>query len=305
MPVVKVSAQTAASAPVADVHVALYTLAGDLVGSGISDGVNFLDLGTHAAATYEVLVTPPAWCLVTAGMRQTITVSGTTENVFDITLSVDVTSAPTDAHVCRCTGYFVDSFNRPLANMSVQFRETTLPNLLYYASSDITRALLPMGLTIRTDAYGKATVDLLRGQTYSVLITGYENIVRDVQIPDTATAPLPDVLFPVIAGVLYKDGVTSLGVSPAVSIATGATLALTVTTVFRSGVTEVGFYDVSPTSSDNTVLTILLTNDVLTLQAIAPGSATVEVIRSESSPEEGTRCSPVPPLYGSITVTVT
>jgi hypothetical protein len=303
MPNVYVAALTAQSAYVNNVFFAAYS--GDtLVASGTTAGDAPLFLGTLAAGVYKVLITPPAWCVVELGRQQSLTVSGSTDNIFDVLVTQVSLGVPTDDHLCRCAGAFVDSFGRPLAQVTLNFSEKTLPALLFY-NSGVTKAVLPAGVTVHTDRYGKAVVDLLRGAVYSVVLTGYENLARDVTIPDLSAASLPDVLFPTVAGVTYAENGVPLGASPSVSMLVGDTLTLTLASVYRSGLTAPGLVDVTMASADTDLLVISLTADSITLQAIAAGTTTVEVTRSEAQETKGVSIQPIPALYGTLSVTIT
>ena len=194
-----------------------------------------------------------------------------------------------------------------MAGLTLEFGEAVVPQLAYYSDIDKTKAVVPAVPTVKTDAKGYAVIDLMRKATYHVTVEGWEDHGRDIVIPDASSAPLPDVLFPVVDRVEWKDGVTTLTpvAAPTLSMANGATKVLTLETVFRSGRRVAAFEDCSVKLSDATKASFTLTGATLTLQAIAAGTTTLEVVRSDSSQGKGVSIEPTPAIRGSIAITVT
>ena len=302
------SAPFDSGSPVQYVLVSLRTLSGSPLAVDTTNSSGLAYLGARAPGSYEIHVGVPAGVVARGGAIQRITVVGDSDQVFDVLIDAYATSVPVDDHLCRCDGYFVDSFGRPVPDVSITFREDVLPQLLYYAGSGLSSAVVPNTLTVRTDKRGYATADLLRNYRYCVLMSGYENISRVIFVPDLQHSNLPDVLFPYVDRVEYKRDSTTLSPTnaPTVTLAAAEQLDLSTSIIFRSGFVVPGTGDCVFTSSDDTVVTCSLTDTGLSLQAVGPGTATVQVTRSEAKKEDqtGIHVAPDTSVVGSLGVTV-
>lgn len=294
--------------PVANVRVSLHQTDGTFISAQTSgvDGTAFL--GNLAAGTYEVRITPTAPNHVVSAARQTITVVDGSDLAFDIAISVSGLDPATDDHLCRCSGYFIDTFGKPVSDLSLHISASQVPALALYSGTDTTKAIVPTSLLVKTDDKGFASADLLRGQEYCVYMEGYENLHRYFLVPELSAAPLPDVLFPVIDHVEYTDaGATLLPVSaPTLSLAVGATKKLSVFTLFRSGLKLTGLSsDLSLKSSDDTVFTVSLDSaGVATITAVGAGSAELEPTLSGPETGRGISVLPSTSVSGALAVTV-
>lgn len=302
------SAPFDSGSPVQDVLVSLRTLAGAPLASDTTNSSGLAYLGARAAGSYEIHIAVPTGVVARGGAIQRITVTDDPTQVFDVLVDAYATTVPSDGHLCRCDGYFVDSFGRPVPDVSISFREDVLPQLLYYESTGISSAVVPSTLTVRTDKRGYATVDLLRNYRYCVTMSGFENISRVIFVPDLQHTNLPDVLFPYIDRVEYWQDGNALAPTnaPEVALTAGEHLALTTDIVFRSGFVVHGTGACIFTSSDDTVVTCSLTDTGLSLQAVGPGTATVQVTRREAKKEDqtGIHVSPDTAVVGSLGVVV-
>lgn len=293
-------------ANVADVSIALFNAGGTKVTTDITDADGMAYLGDRAAGAYTLYVTAPAGVAVIGGNRAAITVVGTDPQIFDVLVTQAALPEATDTRFCNCSGFFVSQYGLPQPGVALLFSEGTLPQLLHYAATGYSHAVLPSSLQIVTDSTGWAAVTLIRGAVYSVVIPGYGNMTWDITVPNASAASLPDVLFPVVAGVTYKDGASTLmpANAPTISVAAGVEKELSITTQYLSGLLVAGSATLSLESSDEDVLTISLTSTGIVLQAIAAGTATVGVTRSETEETQAT-AYPYPDVWGSLTVTVT
>lgn len=292
--------------PVADVLVALYNGSGTKLTTDTTDVDGMAYLGDRAEGEYTVYVTTPAGVTVVGGNRASITVVGAAPQVFDLLAVQDGLPVASDSRLCRCSGYFVDQHGRPRQGVKLLLTEGTLPQLLHYSSTGVSKAVVPYAAQLVADATGWMSVDLIRGATYSASMAGYSNAAWDVVVPDLPASSLPDVLFPVVSGIAYADnGQTLLPTSaPTLSMSVGEEKELSITTQYLSGLLEEGASKVLLTSSDVAVLTITLTSTGVLLQAIAAGTATVGVARSETE-ETQASAYPYPTPWGNLSVTVT
>lgn len=272
-----------------------------------------VDLGDHPAATYEIRVTPPlgAASVIEGNLHSAVVDAVTDPQVFDVLIDVSALPTATDDHFCRCSGTFMDSYGRPVDQLSIHFSEDDLPELAYYSGTNTTNAIIPKSLVIRTDSAGYATVDLLRGATYKVYMEGYENLSRKIEIPDLAASPLPDVIFPVVDGVEYTDTNTdSLLVPldlPVVNLGLGQEAVLSMETVHRSGLRVEGLVAVTLTSDDvgGTIVNLITDSNTLTISAVGVGIATLLVAQEAPDEDMGITMSPQPVLRGALSVVVT
>lgn len=289
---------------VAGVYVSLHSNV--VLASGTTDAQGMVFLGNRSDGTYELRVTPPAGALPTQGSRQSVVLAAgdPASVVFDVLIDQSTITPPTNPLLCRCHGYFRDPSGLPFADASISFSEEQLPQLTLNTVTGVSTGLLPKTISVLTDANGFASVDLLRGALYSAFVSPLANTKVTIVIPDLPTASLPDVLFAVVDRVEYKQNNNTLlpTSAPTLTIQNGNTVNLSMETVYRSGYRTAGLSRVSLFVADDNVIKLSLTDTGnLAIQAIAPGSAVVEVIRSET---QETTIYPEPLPKGYITVTV-
>ena len=292
--------------PVAGINIALYSVSAPYtkLTSAFTDVNGEAALGDRPIGSYHIYVTTNAGQVSESGNRVTVSVVDANTHVFDLLINTTALPTATDAQFCRCSGYILDMFGRALANAAIVFSEESLPNLLY--ASNRSKLVAPKVLSINADKNGWASVDLIKNATYRVTMTGYENASWDVVVPNLSSSSLPDVLFPVPAGVYYYDGAVLLTPTnaPTISIASGTTKELSITTQYLSGLLKNFAGDVVFTSSDKNKLDLVLTDTGITLQAIAPGVVTVGVARSEEETTQ-TAIYGAPSIWAPLSVTIT
>lgn len=289
-----------------DVSISLYLLNGTFVTTAVTNVNGLAFLGNRAVATYEIRVT--ATGIVLAGNTQNIVVTGSVDIAFDVLIDTTAPSSPTDTHMCRCYGTFLDMFGRPAQNISFQFKEYGLPNLFWYSSGNTTKAVIPSTINIHTDSTGYAIVDLIRGAQYDVLLTGYENISRVISVPNLPTSSLPDVIFPFVDRLEYTYGsVLTPTNAPTLAMTVLQVKTLVLNTIFRSGQSIAGLQDISIVSSNPAVLQAVVIANTLVLTALTTGTATVQVTRQDAQEKEetGIQISPTPTVHGNLGVTIT
>lgn len=282
--------------------------------SGLTDADGIVFLGDQAVAEYELHITPPSGATIASGNLQKVEVLDADPHVFDVVVNDTALAVATDAHLCRCSGYFIDPYGVPVRDLTLRFSEaeTALPNLIYYAGQDRSHLLIPRVRTVKTDSDGFASIDLLREKFYGIYMEGYENISREIQIPDAASASLPDVIFPVVDGIEYTavdvpDVITGTVLNyntPTITLSVGQSAEFTVKTAHRSNLKLDGALDVLLTSSDTDVISITLTDSTLVVEALSAGTAEVEVARVEPGTGSGITIFPEPAIRGALGVTV-
>ena len=310
MPNVYVNARTTVfdgGTVVASVDVRLFNASLVQVGAGITDANGDALLGSHAAATYEIRIFPPVPNAAADTVQTIVVPDSVADQYFDVYVTANTLPQATDSNLCRCSGYFKDPYGQPIEGQTIEFGEGTPPQLLHYSAADTTHAVIPRRRTITTDANGYAVVDLLRDREYEVFLGGLNNVSRTILVPDALAAPLPDVLYPYVDRLEYKDaGVTITPVAtPALAMTVADVTTLTIDTFFRSGLKVAGAVEIEITSSDEDVLTIdLSVSTEITLTAVASGNATVQFTRTAAGSGYGIAISPAVDLRGELAVTV-
>jgi hypothetical protein len=293
--------------PVAGVFCALFDSGGLPVSNDTSDAAGLAYLGVVAAGTYEIRLTAPAGAVLSSASRLalTVAVADTGDLAVDAILDLSTITAPSNPRICRCAGLFTDPAGQPFEGAVLTFTEKALPQLVHNTGTDVMTAILPRIITCVTDSTGYGTVDLLRGAEYAVMVGSMANTTLDIVIPDTATAPLPDVLFPLVDRVEYIPlaGVLTPVSAPTLALAIGGTATIPLETVYRSGYRVAGLSRITLTVADDTIITIELTSDGdLLITGVAAGVETVEVERDDET--AGTSVLPATPVRGVLTVTV-
>jgi hypothetical protein len=293
--------------PVPGIKVSLYpTGGGALIIESTSNNDGLVYLGERDAATYEIHISPSVAAVVTSGTIQSIEVVGGSTNYFDVQVNTSGLPTSSDDTLCRCSGYFVTSYGQAIEDLSIHFSVYDVRTLAYYAGQDTTKAVIPTTQVVKTDSAGFTSVDLYGGETYHVFLEGYENMSRDIVVPELTSAPLPDVLFPIPGRVEYKNsGALLIPVSAptlTLSLAGTASATLSVSTIYRSGLVQTGFVDVTTKVDDETVATASVGDDDIEITAIAVGTATLQLTRVVSG---GVSVAPaLLAMQGNLSITV-
>lgn len=307
---VKVSTRTAllpGGVPVSGINIALYSTTAPYpkLTSAFTDVNGEAALGDRAVGTYEVYVTTNAGQVSESGNRVTVTVVDANPHTFDLLINTSALPTATDEKFCRCSGYVIDLFGRAVPYATLVFSEATIPNLLYSSGSGRSRVVAPKILTVNADKDGWVSVDLIRSATYAVTMTGYENASWTFTVPNLSSSSLPDVIFPVLAGVYYYDGASLLtpSTAPVLTMPNNTEKELTVLTQYLSGLQKASTADVVFTSSDENKLVVVLTDTSITLQAKGAGVVTIEATRREEKETQAAIFS-APAVWGTLSVTI-
>lgn len=302
--------------PVDNVFVGLYDnttkalLQSDMSGSGeeASGQTTFTNVDP---GTYEIRIQPSFPSAVVDGKVQRIVVldapTPPLSNIFDVAVTSVGLPTATNPRLCRCSGYIVDMAGDPVPNALIRFSDCKTPILEHQSESPYSMKIVsPVSRTITTDSNGYTCIDLYRKASYTVYMSGFENLFRTVDVPDLAAVNLGDLLFPIASSVEYYDAGTKL--NPTQSPTTTVSLAdggkqLTITLTLRSGVlgaTEA----VRLVTSDESVLAVAMAGDQLTIIPVAAGTATITPERAVID-DLGINVSNIPDMIGNLVVTVT
>lgn len=269
------------------------------------------------SGVYEIRVNPGFPGVVTGGTVQTVSVLeapvAPLSNIFDLVITPASLPTATNPNLCRCTGFFKNPSGSYRDDVVLKFSQAKIPAITYVSSGGVdTFTVVPSEVSVRTTKdpttgeSGYAAIDLYRGGLYSVTMSGYVGDPRLVEVPDSPSANLADVLFPVVSKVNWYDEDVQVqpSTSPSVDIPVG-TKDLTLEVVLRSGVVATAT-EVVVTSSDEEVVTVGTQGEdgVLTITGVAAGTASLEVARIATTESGIVVQSTMPPITGNLTVNV-
>lgn len=194
-------------------------------------------------------------------------------NVFDVQAQVFEPPAAVDPRLCRASGFFRDVTGAPATDVDVQIIAKFNP-LLLEGSAVVTERV-----NVRTDKDGYLEVDLIRNGQYNVTVSGMEDVVRMISVPDAPSCNLPDLIFPVVGEVSFDpEGPYALTLG-------GDDVPITPTIITTAGSVLEGtaLGDVIWASSDPTIFVVLPTATQLMLRPQGAGTAQLLVTRQDQT----------------------
>lgn len=212
-------------------------------------------------------------------------------NVFETTGHVYTPPEAVNPRLCRCAGYFRDVTGAPRANVDLHIISKFSPVLL---EGD---AVLTERVHTRSDKNGYVQVDLIRFGKYEVTVEGFEDCIRNIEIPDAPSANMPDLLFPVVSSVSFDP-------PGPFAVVIGTDLVVTPTVLASDGRTLEGsaLLDVIWRTEDTSIAVVLPTTSTLTIRGLVAGSTNLTAERLDKSvihiPDNGIAGQPM-----AITVT--
>jgi len=195
----------------------------------------------------------------------------TGKNDFTVQGQTFTRPAALDPRLCRASGFIHDLRGLPLQHATITINP--------YADPIIVDGFLVSNrpVHLKSNADGYYVVDLYRTATLTFVVEGMEHEPRVVEVPDAPSVNLPDLLFPVVASIVFTP--TSISLAPGGSQA--------VTAVVKSSVgvklTGVAHEDVTYESSDPDVVSVSVQSDQIVVTGIAAGSATVTAVRTDTT----------------------
>jgi len=212
-----------------------------------------------------------------------------TPNSFSVAAESVVPPVATDPRLCRASGYFRDITGAPQRYLDIIFIGQFAPVLLEGAG------VLSERRAIRTDDLGFGCVDLIRCAIYTATVEGYEDLLREIRVPDSPKVNLPDLLFPVVQSVSFAP-------AGPFSLTVGEILDVVPTVTSSSGVplTGVAATDVTWSVEDPTIASVAPAGTKLVLRGLSPGTTRLLVTRLNPSVIQ----IPEQPISGSGTTIV-
>lgn len=210
-------------------------------------------------------------------------------NVFDVVATVYEPPTPTDPRLCKATGYFRSVTGAPHAYLDMHFQGNFDQ---FIVDGD---GVVDCKDIVRTDKDGFVCVNLYRGAEYMVIMECLEDCPRLIKVPDAPNVNLADLLFPVVANVVFDPvgPFTILGVgeaydleiTPSVYDSTGRLLEGTSVT------------NVTWKVEDESIAVVTVGTDTLTLRGIAAGTTNLTAERLDKSivkiPDSGISGQPI------------
>jgi hypothetical protein len=193
-------------------------------------------------------------------------------NVFDIPAELVTPPTASDPRLCTAYGFFRTLTGAQASNVGIHFIAKFKPLLLDGAGVLTERVL------VRTDEEGYAQVNLIRCGQYDVTLQGFEDYVHKITVPDAPNVNLPDLLFPVVASVVFEP-------APPYDLPVGTDIQVSPTIVATDGEVLVGLAmdDVVWSSSNKAVLDVLPVGQKVTLRGVGAGVASIQVKRANYS----------------------
>lgn len=197
--------------------------------------------------------------------------SPTGTNTFQVSAAVFELEPAVDPLLCRASGIVTGPSGQPRAGVDVTF----IPK--FHAFVEGNTVALPGRFVVRTNKQGFMSVDLYRYAMYEVTIAGREEVVRNIEVPNRSSIPLPHLLFPVVVLVAYAE-------AGPYTVPSGGRLQLT-PTVRASNFQELGLGadDVLYSILDPAIASVQLSGDRIVIHGHAPGMTTLRVTRLDKS----------------------
>jgi hypothetical protein len=226
-------------------------------------------------------------------------------NTFDFTGHVATLPESSDPYLCKLSGYLADASLNGIPKAIILFRlvpglEYTYPEGLMPPGAPVAgRKVAIYEVRAEADEDGYIEVQLQRGASYYAHVYGLEHptlISEKIRVPDSAGAALEDVLFPYVFDVSFSE--------TSVALLTNFSVDLNVSALSSDGhYLEDPFSYLDFESSDGGVATVSVNGGMLTITAVAPGSATISAARWDGT--YAPRMDVLPAFTETIDVTVT
>jgi len=197
--------------------------------------------------------------------------SPTGTNYFQVQGQTFTRPASVDPRMCLASGFFRDVAGRPLASLSIRFKNISDPLIVDG------EAVVGGNQWGQTDEDGYFEVELFRGAELRAQVEGFGDDSRVICVPDLSSCNLVNLLFPAVGSVTY-------GTNP-VTVAAGSTVEVDITVLDTAGFElDPTQYDTSFLSDEAEVATAQVNGDgKLVVTGVAAGSCTIEASRYDDS----------------------
>lgn len=273
------------------------------------DGETFITQGTTDSSGELVLELPDLttyWVrffLETYSFDSKLTIdvdSGAASNTFDVEGQYLMEFPPSASnYLCRASGYVRGADWAPKAGIRMTFSLTGKPRVVGG------QVMVTSDLAVVSGADGWIEAELVRNGTYDVVVAGMDDEVLRVQVPDSDSCSITDLIWPYVAALTW---------SADVEVAAGESQTVTATLTLSSGTT-------TPFTMDNDDLFLARTflmftvgdeavagfewsdTDTVTVTGVTAGTTTISATLNEDV-EADREPSPTRSL-ASLSITVT
>jgi hypothetical protein len=195
----------------------------------------------------------------------------TSANNFAVPAVMFVMPQAINPNLCRVSGYVKGPNGQPRKGIDIHFIPLFNPLLV----GDDT--VLGERVAVRTDATGFVSVDLYRNGRYEATVESHENIQRAVVVPDRASVNMGDLLFPVVASVVYSEDPLEVDAGEALDVT------VVVTASNYQVLTGPAADDVCYSVDDPSVASVEVLSDRIIIHGIATGTTTLQAARRDTS----------------------
>lgn len=203
----------------------------------------------------------------------------TGKNDFDVSGKIFDRPVSLNPRLCRCSGHFKDGSGRPLPNLDIFFINQFRPAIV---AGD---AVLGERLSTRTDEDGYLELDLYRTGIYEVYIQSVQAatsddggaFTREVHVPNNSSANLIPLLFPVVGQVVWTPDTVDIAVGDSLEVVP------VITGTDVRTLTGTALEDVDYEITDETIATVFVDADKVTITGVLAGSTDLTVTRKDQT----------------------
>lgn len=253
--------------PLSDVRAAIYRN-DELLVVAVSgeDGLAVADI---EAGEYKVIVSCPT--RMGYSVRNPYGFVIEEPSTFEIPIELFTRPVATKAGYCRCSGYLESVTGTPMRT-DIVFTPVSVAALRHGA------LVLGGPVTVTSNDLGYCEVDLLRGGLYTARFSGSLPLSWWVRIPDSDSAPLPEVLMPIVSRVEFDRGNVKISIGEEVVI--GVTVHYTSGLAVSGDVLGADWPVEFSTSADGVVSITRRGDGTIAVLGSAAGEASVSAVAS-------------------------
>lgn len=193
-------------------------------------------------------------------------------NNFVVTADMFTLPTATNPRLCRASGYVWGPDGRIRKGIDIDFIPCFRPLVVDGYG------VLGERVSIRSDAEGHLSVDLLRTGIYEVMIESQENVLRKAYVPDQSSINIFHLLFPIVVNVNWVP-------AGPWTIPVGSSLDITPTVLANDYRTLTGTADadISYTMDDPAIASVTVGPTTIKITGNAPGTTTLRIARVDNS----------------------
>jgi len=154
--------------------------------------------------------------------------SSESSNTFDVEGTYLLEHPPSaNQYLCRATGYVRGADWHPKPGIRMTFSITGEPRVVAGG------VMLPQDVIVESDAEGWIEVELVQGGAYDVVVTGMDDEVLRVKVPESQAISITELIWPYVVSYEFGESSVTLAVDEEVTVSAVMTLSSGVTTPFE------------------------------------------------------------------------